>query len=79
MPLSWLVLHTPAGVLEPEHEVAFWLLQVSMTVPPEVTEVALLERVTAGAAGVGDTSMEYVPAWSVAVALVLGCAMKLTK
>ena len=56
------------------HAVAFWLDHVSMTVLPELTLVALLEKpVMVGAGGAVPTVIAYVPAWSEPP----GCATKL--
>jgi hypothetical protein len=47
----WMPDQPPEAV----HDVAFWLDQVSVTVPPEATLAALLCSVTVGAGGAGPT------------------------
>jgi len=52
---GWVPLHAPVGELEAVQDVAFWLDQARVTVPPDVTDTALLVRLTVGAGGLGVT------------------------
>jgi hypothetical protein len=65
----------PAGELAAVHELVLVLDQVNVAVPPELTLVGLAWRVAVAAGGDSATTIEYVPAWAVA----LGCATKLMR
>ena len=67
--------HAPAGELDAVQELVFVLDQVSVTVPPELTLVALVCSVAVAAGGAASTTMEYVPASAVPV----GWATKLMR
>lgn len=52
----------PAGELDAVHELVFALDQFSVTVPPELTLVAVVWSVAVAAGGASCTTIEYVPA-----------------